>query len=328
MELSERYVYKIYEQKSFSAAARALYISQPALSSTVSRLERDLGFRIFDRTLVPLALTPEGAIYIEYLEDKINSENNMRRRIEQLSDINHGTICIGGSCQSAYYVLPAICGEFHRRYPNVAVTVDAGSTGYVGSLMDDVRKNRLDLVLGYSYEPREFEGIALMQERPVVAMHKDMAEANGLLSFSITRCQLLEGDYTPDMELQDLSVFRNIQFLEALEWSNTYQKMETMLGRHRKISPYNIKNVKNLSMHYNMMRAGVGATVAYDTHIMQSAFDDRDVVYFISGDRELCRTLYFIRKRSDGYSAVVQNFVELAKTVCADMMPTHVTHLL
>ena len=65
MELAAKYVYEVYKEKSFSRAAKSLYVSQPALSSTVSRLEKELGFRIFDRATMPLTLTPQGRIYIE-----------------------------------------------------------------------------------------------------------------------------------------------------------------------------------------------------------------------------------------------------------------------
>ena len=41
MEQFEKYVYKIYEERSFSAAARALFVSQPSLSARVARLEKE-----------------------------------------------------------------------------------------------------------------------------------------------------------------------------------------------------------------------------------------------------------------------------------------------
>ena len=113
MELFEKYVYKIYEKRSFSAAARSLFVSQPSLSARVSRLEKDLGFKIFDRSTTPLGLTQEGRIYIEYLEDVLHSENNMKDRIKQLSDMNSGSISIGGLCHSAYCFLPKLCRAFH-----------------------------------------------------------------------------------------------------------------------------------------------------------------------------------------------------------------------
>ena len=58
MELLEKYTYSVYSLGSFSAAAKELFISQPALSSAISRHEKNLGFPIFDRSVIPITLTP------------------------------------------------------------------------------------------------------------------------------------------------------------------------------------------------------------------------------------------------------------------------------
>ena len=50
MELIQKYIYQVYKERSFSSAARSLYISQPALSAAVSRFEKEMGIKIFDRT--------------------------------------------------------------------------------------------------------------------------------------------------------------------------------------------------------------------------------------------------------------------------------------
>jgi DNA-binding transcriptional LysR family regulator len=74
METVAKYAYEVYKKGSFTKAARSLYISQPSLSAAISRLEAELGFRIFDRTTIPCSLTPEGRIYIESIEEIHESE--------------------------------------------------------------------------------------------------------------------------------------------------------------------------------------------------------------------------------------------------------------
>ena len=117
MELAAKYAYRIYLEKSFSAAAKALFISQPALSSSIAHLERELGFRIFDRSVIPLSLTPEGRIYIDALEEIMECEGHMRHRLQQLAGKSYGSLSIGGSSSIMYQLFPSICGEFYRRYP-------------------------------------------------------------------------------------------------------------------------------------------------------------------------------------------------------------------
>lgn len=58
------YIYKVYEERSFTLAAQKLFISQPALSAIVKKAEEELGFKVFNRETTPIGLTNLGEIYI------------------------------------------------------------------------------------------------------------------------------------------------------------------------------------------------------------------------------------------------------------------------
>ena len=51
------YIYAVYQERSFSKAARRLYVSQPWLSAAVKKTEQELGAQIFDRSTSPISLT-------------------------------------------------------------------------------------------------------------------------------------------------------------------------------------------------------------------------------------------------------------------------------
>ena len=70
------YVYTVYKEKSFTSAAKKLFISQPSLSASVRRIEDKLGYPIFDRTTKPVALTEYGKKYIESIERIMAIEND------------------------------------------------------------------------------------------------------------------------------------------------------------------------------------------------------------------------------------------------------------
>ena len=59
-----KYVYAVYQEKSFSKAARKMFVSQPALSNMVKKAEAEIGRPIFDRSTIPLTVTKEGMYYI------------------------------------------------------------------------------------------------------------------------------------------------------------------------------------------------------------------------------------------------------------------------
>ena len=58
------YIYAVYKERSFSKAARRLFISQPSLSAAVKRVEQELGLPLFNRSTSPVSLTEAGEYYI------------------------------------------------------------------------------------------------------------------------------------------------------------------------------------------------------------------------------------------------------------------------
>ena len=56
----KEYIYAVYQEKSFSKAARKLYVSQPWLSATIKKAEEELGLPLFDRSTNPISLTEAG----------------------------------------------------------------------------------------------------------------------------------------------------------------------------------------------------------------------------------------------------------------------------
>ena len=63
-----KYIKTIAQYHSFSKAAQVLYISQPALSRFVKKVEEELGASLFDRETIPLGLTQAGERYLHYME--------------------------------------------------------------------------------------------------------------------------------------------------------------------------------------------------------------------------------------------------------------------
>ena len=69
------YVYEVYKERSFSKAAKNLFISQPALSVTIKRIENRIGTPIFDRSTNPVGLTECGQKYIEVIKQYMDLDS-------------------------------------------------------------------------------------------------------------------------------------------------------------------------------------------------------------------------------------------------------------
>mgnify|MGYP002539838949 FL=1 len=106
------YVYEVYKERSFSAAAKNLFVSQPALSTAVKKLEESLGITIFDRSGSPLSLTEAGKVYIAALEEIRAIDRRMREQLADLSALQSGHIVVGGENFVTSFVLPPIIKKF------------------------------------------------------------------------------------------------------------------------------------------------------------------------------------------------------------------------
>ena len=77
----KEYVYEVYKEKSFSRAAQNLYISQPALSAAIKKIEARIGCCIFDRSTNPVQLTESGAEYVKAVEKIMDIENRFENHL-------------------------------------------------------------------------------------------------------------------------------------------------------------------------------------------------------------------------------------------------------
>lgn len=316
METVQKYAYAVYQKESFTKAAESLYISQPSLSAAIARLEKELGFQIFDRSSIPLSLTAEGRIYIESLEEIAESEANMRKRIRELSDVDHGSIIVGGSSYASYLIMSEICGEFYKKNPNVNVTLDIGNIGSSHVLWEKIDNNEIDIIITYAKERGRCITEFLMEERLIIAMHKKMQGAEKLQHLALTREEILTNTFSPDREIADMSIFRDIPFLDFSRKSDVEQRMNRLLGNY-KTSRYKIENAKHSEMHYNLMTAGVGAVFTTNLTIQQKPHEDDNILFFLPKSAESYRKIYLAYNPSSKNNPLIKRFIKIAKDIYA-----------
>ena len=315
METNLKYAYQVYKKGSFTKAAKDLYVSQPSLSAAISRLESDLGFRIFDRSTIPCSLTAEGRIYMESIEEIIEIEKNTKKRIKELSDINHGSITVGGSSYASYLILSDICSEFYKRYPKINVTLDIGNVGSSRVLIEKLYNNELDVLLTYTNNHQNHIIEPIFEERLVIAMHKGIPGAEKLKHLALTRDEILTKSYSPDREIEDMSIFSDIEFLEFPQKSDTTLRMSKILGNY-KSSRYKIENAKHSEMHYNLMYAGIGAVMTTSLAIAQKPYDE-NILFFMPKSEDSYRKIYIAYNFFSKNNQLIKNFIQVAKDICS-----------
>ncbi|HHP7232680.1 MAG TPA: LysR family transcriptional regulator [Xenococcaceae cyanobacterium] len=118
----------ISAEGSFKRAADSLYVSQPAVSLQVQNLEKQLNVPLFDRGGRRAKLTEAGHLLLNYGEKIIALCQETCRAIEDLQNLQGGTLIVGASQTTGTYLLPRMIGLFRQKYPDVSVQLQVHST--------------------------------------------------------------------------------------------------------------------------------------------------------------------------------------------------------
>jgi len=158
--------YRVFDavarERSFSAAARALFISQPAVSQTIAQLESAFGTQLFLRHGRYIELTREGELLHGYVRSALGLLETGEQQLSRLHTLSAGELRIGaGDTVSRWYLMPAI-ERFHRAYPDVALRITNRTSRETLRLLQD---GRLDL--GYVNLPLSADGVLFEDCLPV-----------------------------------------------------------------------------------------------------------------------------------------------------------------
>lgn len=118
----------VVERGSFSHAADALEISQPAVSFQIRALEEALGHRLFDRSGRKVTLTEAGEIAYRHACEVTALEADMARSLEELDGEVAGALVLGSSTGPGELLLPRLLGRFARHYPRARVSLAVSDT--------------------------------------------------------------------------------------------------------------------------------------------------------------------------------------------------------
>lgn len=115
------YISAILKTGSFRKAAEALFISQPALSQYISRIEDEFEIQLFNRDVKPITLTEEGRIFLE-TESKIESLRRERKSyFEDLNGLHTGKVRIGTNQCRTVTLLARPLLNFVKDFPNIQI---------------------------------------------------------------------------------------------------------------------------------------------------------------------------------------------------------------
>jgi DNA-binding transcriptional LysR family regulator len=141
------------EEGSFSAAARALGLSQPTVGRQVANLEEELGVALFERIGNALELTTAGLELVEHVRAMGEAATRVSLAATGQSTSIDGTVCITASELIAAYILPPIVGQLRELHPGIEIEIVASNAAR------DLRRREADIAIR-NFQPKEPELIA------------------------------------------------------------------------------------------------------------------------------------------------------------------------
>ena len=120
--------YFVAKYKSITKAAEMLYISQPAVTMSIKKLEEQLEMTLFTRTKRGVILTNEGKVLYEYVKQAMESLKIGENRINNLKKLDTGNIRIGIGTTLTKYFLMKYLDKFHKLYPKININIDTSMT--------------------------------------------------------------------------------------------------------------------------------------------------------------------------------------------------------
>lgn len=137
MELAQLEAFlAVIREGSFSAAAKALYRTQPAISQTIKRLEDEVGRPLFDRASRRGLLTDAGRVLAVHAERLINFRQQALAALDDVRQLRSGRLTLAANELTCLYLLPLL-HEYRRLYPDVNITVQRALASRIpGQVMD------------------------------------------------------------------------------------------------------------------------------------------------------------------------------------------------
>lgn len=147
-----RVFHAVAKHLSFTKAAEALFMTQPAVTFQVRQLEEQFNTRLFDRAQGRIVLTPAGVVAFDYAERILALSNELDVRLRSMGEIESGPLMIGASTTIAEFLLPQVLGEFKARHPAVVPRLVVANSEAVQSRVAE-RSLDLGFIEGDSHLP-------------------------------------------------------------------------------------------------------------------------------------------------------------------------------
>lgn len=305
MQTEMEYVYRVYQEKSFSKAAEELFLTQPALSMAVRKVEDSLGMPIFDRSVRPMRLTPAGEAYIAFIQNTQYLEQELQQQMQDIREVNTGSVRMGGSHYINAYIMPKVLAGFAREYPRVKIDLVESSSAVLSQMLD-----RREVDITFNCNPKfmqDFERYPAFEDHILLAVPKSFKVNDALVDKSLNANDVVNQRHMqPDCPCVTLDSFRNLEYILLNPGNNLHDRAK-QLFQEAGFYPRVRLELSQLVTAYHLADASMGATFISDRLVVHG----EDNLYYYKLDSGLTNRMFYMLLPNRKYtSKAVRAFVD------------------
>jgi len=263
----------VAERRSVSEAATVLFVTQPALTTRIKNLERELGVELFVRTPRGMRLTAEGRAFRGHAQRAVQSLAEGAQLLRQLREGRVGELQVGAAPAISTYVLPLVLRRFQAAFPNVHLIVRTGHSEEV-----------LELVL------REQVQLGLVRELPHPAITSSPLYEDEIVLVVDPEHRLAA---QASIEVGELATERLILF----DRTSSYFVLTSAFFREAGIVPRGVMELDNVDATKKMVEHGLGIAFLPYTAVRGELAAGTLQEVGIAGYEPVRRSIVAIRRR-------------------------------
>ncbi len=251
--------YKIFNTvaatENISHAAKELYISQPAISKAISRLEEDLGITLFTRTSRGVKLTEEGALFYEYTKSAFETLSQGEENIKRITQLGIGHLRIGVSTTLCKYILLPFLKQFVLSYPHIKITIECQSTFQTLELLQN---KKIDIgLIGKPETRKNLDFYPVMQIEDIFVTTQAYLE--NLMVRELSGYQIGQEKQSKKSSIFSTDIFKNANVMLLDEKNMTRIFIDDYFAKHR-IETNQILEVSNMDLLIEFAKIGLGVS--------------------------------------------------------------------
>lgn len=284
----------VAEKRSFSKAARELYLTQPTVSAHVSALEKELNIKLFLRNTREVGLTDEGEKLYQYARQMLNLEQLIYETFDSDAASN-SCIKIAASTIPAQYLLPDILSRYSSLYPKEQFELlESDSAGVIRA----VSERTVDIgFTGTILDKRSCEYVPFFDDELIIVMPNN--EKYRQIKETETGIKWLE----------------RVPIIMREQGSGTRKEAEKQLKREgidiRKLNV--VANMENTEVIKQSVKKGIGVTIISKL----AAAEDlkwENVLAYPLGEKKRVRKLYVVYNKEYPRTKAVKKMMKIAET--------------